>query len=41
MYFGDGDRIHMLFSFFANKKKFLALARQDDSPLVEGLKECD
>lgn len=39
MYFGDGDRIHLLFSFFANQKKFLALARQDASPLVEGLKQ--
>jgi maltose alpha-D-glucosyltransferase / alpha-amylase len=39
IYFGDGDRMHMLFSFFANQKKFLALARQDATPLVEGLKQ--
>jgi glycosidase len=36
-YFGEGDRIHMLFSFFANQKKFLALARQDATPLIDGL----
>lgn len=39
MYFGDGDRMHLLFSFFANQKKFLALARQEAAPLVDGLKQ--
>jgi maltose alpha-D-glucosyltransferase / alpha-amylase len=39
LYFGNGDRMHMLFSFFANQKKFLALARQNATPLVEGLKQ--
>ncbi|MBF2073276.1 MAG: alpha-amylase family protein [Synechococcales cyanobacterium C42_A2020_086] len=39
MYFGDGNRMHMLFSFFANQKKFLALARQDATPLIEGLRQ--
>jgi maltose alpha-D-glucosyltransferase/alpha-amylase len=38
-YFGNGDRMQMLFSFFANQKKFLSLARQDSAPLVEGLKQ--
>ncbi len=39
IYFGDGNRMHMLFSFFVNQKKFLALARQDATPLIEGLKQ--
>jgi maltose alpha-D-glucosyltransferase/alpha-amylase len=39
LYFGDGDRMHMLFSFFANQKKFLALARQDAAPLIDGLNQ--
>lgn len=38
-YFGAGDRMQMLFSFFANQKKFLALARQDATPLAEGLQQ--
>lgn len=29
----------MLFSFFVNQKKFLALARQDAAPLIDGLKQ--
>ncbi|MCU0527361.1 MAG: alpha-amylase family protein [Elainella sp. Prado103] len=39
LYFGNGDRMHMLFSFFVNQKKFLALARQDATPLAEGLQQ--
>jgi maltose alpha-D-glucosyltransferase / alpha-amylase len=39
MYFGNGNRMHLLFSFFANQKKFLAVARQDATPLVEGLQQ--
>ncbi|PZO10305.1 MAG: trehalose synthase, partial [Leptolyngbya foveolarum] len=38
-YFGDGNRMHMLFSFFANQKKFLALALQQSAPLTEGLQQ--
>jgi maltose alpha-D-glucosyltransferase/alpha-amylase len=32
-YFGDGDRMHMLFAFLINQYTFLALARQDAEPL--------
>lgn len=39
IYFGNGNRMHMLFSFFANQKKFLALARQDATSLADGLKQ--
>ena len=28
-YFGDGDRIHMLFNFLVNQQLFLALAPRD------------
>ncbi len=38
-YFGEGDRMHMLFSFFANQKKFLALAQKQAAPLAEGLQQ--
>jgi maltose alpha-D-glucosyltransferase/alpha-amylase len=34
---GPNDRAHMLFSFVINTKLWLALARQDAEPLVEGL----
>jgi maltose alpha-D-glucosyltransferase/alpha-amylase len=36
-YFGDGTRMHMLFNFTLNQHLFLALARQDRTPLVKGL----
>lgn len=36
-YFGDGTRMHMLFNFMLNQHLFLALARQDRTPLVKGL----
>src|SRR5215217_1766969 len=36
-YFGDGARIHMLFSFLVNQSYFLALARQEAGPLIQGL----
>jgi maltose alpha-D-glucosyltransferase/alpha-amylase len=36
-YFGDGTRMHMLFNFLLNQCLFLALARGDETPLVEGL----
>jgi maltose alpha-D-glucosyltransferase/alpha-amylase len=38
-YFGDGVRLHMLFSFLVNQHYFLALARQQAEPLIRGLKE--
>ena len=38
-YFGDGARLHMLFSFLVNQYYFLALARQQAEPLIRGLKE--
>ncbi len=36
-YFGAGDKMHMLFNFILNQHLFLALARQEATPLVEGL----
>jgi maltose alpha-D-glucosyltransferase/alpha-amylase len=36
-YFGDGAKIHMLFSFLVNQAYFLALARQEAGPLIQGL----
>ncbi len=36
-YFGAGDKMNMLFNFILNQQMFLALARQDSVPLVEGL----
>lgn len=33
-YFGDGDRMHMLFNFLVNQPLFLALARQEAEPLA-------
>ncbi len=38
LYFGSGDRMHMLFNFLLNQYLFLALARQQPDPLIEGLK---
>jgi maltose alpha-D-glucosyltransferase/alpha-amylase len=38
-YFGEGARLHMLFSFLVNQYYFLALARQQAEPLIRGLKE--
>jgi trehalose synthase len=40
-FFGDddGDEIDMLFDFVGNQHLFLALARQDASPIVEALQE--
>ena len=32
-YFGDGDRMHMLFGFLINQYTFLALARENADPL--------
>jgi maltose alpha-D-glucosyltransferase / alpha-amylase len=36
-YFGTGDKMHMLFHFLLNQYLFLALARQQAAPLIEGL----
>jgi maltose alpha-D-glucosyltransferase/alpha-amylase len=36
-YFGDDAKIHMLFSFLVNQYYFLALAREEAAPLVQGL----
>jgi maltose alpha-D-glucosyltransferase/alpha-amylase len=36
-YFGDGNKMHMLFHFMANQRLFLALTRGEAAPLVEGL----
>ncbi|KAF3885273.1 MULTISPECIES: alpha-amylase family protein [Nostocales] len=38
VYFGEGDRMHMLFNFLLNRHMFLALARQEAAPLIDGLK---
>ncbi|MBD2307737.1 alpha-amylase family protein [Chroococcidiopsis sp. FACHB-1243] len=38
IYFGNGDKMHMLFNFLLNQYVFLALARQEASPLRDGLK---
>ena len=35
-YFGDGDRIQMMFNFWLNQHLFLALATEDAEPLVTG-----
>lgn len=36
-YFGDGDKMHMLFNFIGNQHLFAALATRDARPLTEGL----
>lgn len=38
IYFSKGDRMHILFNFLLNQYMFLALARQESSPLRDGLK---
>ena len=38
-YFGDGDRLHMLFNFRLNQQLFLALAREQAAPLRQGISE--
>jgi maltose alpha-D-glucosyltransferase/alpha-amylase len=39
LYFGDGDRMHMLFHFMANQHLFASLALETARPLVEALKK--
>ncbi len=36
-YFGKGDRLQMMFNFWANQHLFLALAREEAGPLVRAL----
>jgi maltose alpha-D-glucosyltransferase/alpha-amylase len=36
-YFGDGDRLQMMFNSWANQHLFLALAREQAEPLIRGL----
>ncbi|HEX6293261.1 MAG TPA: alpha-amylase family protein [Herpetosiphonaceae bacterium] len=36
-YFGDGDKMHMLFNFLVNQPLFLALAREQAAPLIKAL----
>jgi maltose alpha-D-glucosyltransferase / alpha-amylase len=38
-YFGNGNRMHLLFNFFLNKHLFLALAREEAAPIVAALTE--
>jgi maltose alpha-D-glucosyltransferase/alpha-amylase len=38
-YFGEGNRLPMLFNFMLNQRTFLALAREEAAPLVQGLAE--
>ncbi|HEY9295668.1 MAG TPA: alpha-amylase family protein, partial [Phormidium sp.] len=38
VYFGEGDRMHILFNFLLNQYMFLALARKDANTLRDGLK---
>lgn len=39
IYFGNGDRMQMLFHFWLNQHLFLALAREEVEPIYRGLKE--
>jgi maltose alpha-D-glucosyltransferase/alpha-amylase len=36
-YFGDGERVQMLFNFYVNQQLFNAMARQDAAPLIRAL----
>jgi maltose alpha-D-glucosyltransferase/alpha-amylase len=38
-YFGDGDRLPMLFNFLLNQHLFLGLARSDAGPVLAGLEK--
>lgn len=38
-YFGDEDQMHMLFNFYVNNYLFLALAREEATPLIKALNE--
>ena len=38
MYFGEGDRIHVIFNFFVNQHLWLALAREQAQPIRDAYK---
>lgn len=38
-YFGEGDKIHMCFNFWANQHMFLALAREQAEPLLRAYRD--
>lgn len=38
-YFGNGDRMQMLFNFWGNQHLYLALARQEAAPLAQAFKD--
>jgi maltose alpha-D-glucosyltransferase/alpha-amylase len=38
-YFGDGDRLHVIFNFALNQRLFLSLARGEAKPVAEMLRE--
>jgi maltose alpha-D-glucosyltransferase/alpha-amylase len=38
-YFGEGDRIHMIFNFLLNQRMFLSLASEQAAPIINTLKE--
>lgn len=38
-YFGDGDRLHLIFNFWVNQNLFLALATGDARPLARALEQ--
>ena len=38
-YFGDGDRMHMLFNFLVNQAMFLSLVRENPKSLVQTLRK--
>jgi maltose alpha-D-glucosyltransferase/alpha-amylase len=38
-YFGDGDRVHMLFGFWLNQHLWLSLARKDATPLARAIRD--
>jgi maltose alpha-D-glucosyltransferase/alpha-amylase len=38
-YFGEGDRMHMLFNFSLCRHIYLSMARQDIGPIIESMKE--
>jgi maltose alpha-D-glucosyltransferase / alpha-amylase len=37
-YFGEGDKMQMLFSFIVNQQVILALAKEQAEPIIQGLK---
>ncbi len=38
MYFGEGDRVHMIFNFYVNQHLWLALAREQAQPILDAYK---